>query len=122
MTKKIIQIVEDDGLIALNLVEILERAGYQVADPADSGRSALQALKKFPKPDLILMDIGLAGSIDGIETSRLIRQHYDIPILFLTAYTNIARTEEVKSISSSGYIGKPYLENDLLNTIEKCLH
>jgi len=122
MTKKIIQIVEDDGLIALHIAETLENAGYQIAEPVNSGDMALKALEKSPKPDLILMDVGLAGSIDGIETARRIREHYDIPILFLTAYSNLIKIEKVKNISSSNYLGKAYLENDLLAAIKSCLH
>jgi CheY-like chemotaxis protein len=122
MTGETIQIVEDDSLIALHIAEILENAGYQVIEPASSGEMALKALEKSPKPDLILMDIGLAGSIDGIETARRIRQHHNIPILFLSAYANLARIDEVKNIPSCGYLGKPYLEKDLLATVEKALH
>jgi CheY-like chemotaxis protein len=68
------------------------------------------------------MDIGLAESIDGIETAKRIRQHHNIPILFLSAYANLAKIEEVKNIPSCGYLGKPYLEKDLLATVEKALH
>ena len=122
MTGKIIQIVEDDGLIALNLVETLEKAGYRVVEPAYSGEMAIQALEKTLKPHLILMDIGLSGKLDGIETARQIRQRHDIPIIFLTAYSNLAKIEEAKNISPYGYIKKPYLEQDLLATVEKALY
>jgi len=121
MTGETIQIVEDDGLIALNLTEILERAGYHAAEPAYSGEMVIKALEKFPKPDLILMDIGLAGKLNGIETARQIRQHYDIPILFLTARSERTNIEEAKSIPSCAYLDKPYLEKDLLAAIENCL-
>ncbi len=122
MTGETIQIVEDDGLIALHIAETLENAGYQIVEPVCSGEMVLKTLEKSPNPDLILMDIGLAGSIDGIETARRIRQQYDIPILFLTAYPNIAKIEELKSVSFCGYLNKPYLENELLTAIENCLH
>ena len=122
MTGKIIQIVEDDGLIALNLVETLEKAGYRVVEPAYSGEMAIQALEKTLKPHLILMDIGLSGKLDGIETARQIRQRHDIPIIFLTAYSNLAKIEEAKNISPYGYIKKPYLEHDLLATVENALY
>jgi CheY-like chemotaxis protein len=82
----------------------------------------IKALEKLPNPDLILMDIGLAGSIDGIEIARKIWQYNNIPILFLTKHVNLIKIEEMKSISSCGYLGKPYLEKDLLTAIENTLH
>src|SRR5208283_1757638 len=121
MTGETIQIVEDDGLIALSIIETLENAGYRVVEPAYSGEMVLNALEKSPIPDLILMDIGLAGSLDGIETARRIRQNSDIPIIFLTAYTNITKIEKAKSVSSCGYINKPYTEKDLLAAVENAL-
>lgn len=121
MTGETIQIVEDDGLIALSIIETLENAGYRVVEPAYSGEMVLNALEKSPIPDLILMDIGLAGSLDGIETARRIRQNYDIPIIFLTAYTNITKIEKAKSVSSCGHINKPYTEKDLLAAVENAL-
>ena len=83
---------------------------------------ALQALGKPPIPDLILMDIGLAGSLDGIETARQIRQRHNIPIIFLTADPNETKIAEAKSISPYGYISKPCLEKDLLDAVESALH
>jgi CheY-like chemotaxis protein len=122
MTGETVLVVEDEGLIALHLTETLEKAGYRIVGTAYSGEMVLTALEKSPIPDLILMDIGLAGSIDGLETARRIRQHFDIPILFLTAYSNIAKIEELKSIKFCGYLDKPYLEHDLLAAIKKCLN
>ncbi|MGB8309736.1 MAG: response regulator, partial [Methanoregula sp.] len=61
MTGETILVVEDDGLIALNIIESLEKAGYRVVDSVESGEMALRALEKSPKPDLIIIDIGLAG-------------------------------------------------------------
>ena len=83
MTGETILVVEDDGLIALHLVELLEKAGYRVIDPACSGERALRTLERSPQPDLILMDIGLAGSLDGIETALQIRQKFLIPLIFV---------------------------------------
>jgi CheY-like chemotaxis protein len=121
MTGKIIQVVEDEGLIALHLTEMLEKAGYRVIDPVYSGEMALKALEKSPKPDLILMDIGLAGSLDGIETAKKIRQRYTFPIIFLTAYSDRSRIEQAKEISSSSYLTKPVSEEDLLAAIGDAL-
>ena len=121
MTGKIIQIVEDEGLIVLHLTEMLEKAGYRVTDPVYSGEMALQALEKSLKPDLILMDIGLAGSLDGIETAKKIRQQYTIPIIFLTAYSDRNRIEQAKEVSSFAYLTKPVFDEDLLAAIRDAL-
>ena len=122
MTGETIQIVESDGLIALHIVEILKKAGYHVADPANSGEMVLKALEKFPKPDLIVIDIDLVGKFSNIETARRIRQHYDIPILLLTTHWSKNMIEEAKRITSCGCLDKPYQEKDLLAEIENCLH
>jgi CheY-like chemotaxis protein len=121
MTGKIIQIVEDEGLIALHLTEMLEKAGYRVPDPVYSGEMALTALEKSPKPDLILMDIGLAGSLDGIETAKKIRHQYPVPIIFLTAYSDRSRIEQAQEVSSFAYLIKPVSEEDLLAAIRDAL-
>jgi CheY-like chemotaxis protein len=121
MNKKTILVVEDDGLIALHLTEILEKAGYQIIGPADSGEMALHLLKKGQKPDLVLMDIGLSGEIDGIETARQIRRHCAIPLVFLTAYSSDRTLERMREVSTDGYIVKPFLAMDLLNIVRKNL-
>jgi CheY-like chemotaxis protein len=115
-------IVEDDGLIAMHLSETLEKAGYQVMSPENSGENAISRIGKGLNPDVILMDIGLSGKIDGIQTTREIRQICDIPVIFLTAYSNEARINEAKKISPYGYILKPCMEHDLVGAIEKALH
>ena len=121
MTGEIILIVEDEGLIALHLSELLEKAGYHVSAPAYSGEMVLRELGTSPLPDLVLMDIALAGSLDGIETARQIRQQYPIPVIFLTAYSNQNRIDEAQKVSPFGYLKKPVLEDELLGAISRAL-
>jgi CheY-like chemotaxis protein len=121
MAAQSILIVEDEGLIALHLMEILANAGYRVLDPVASGEEALRHLEESPPPDLVLMDITLDGSLDGIETVRQLRKKYTIPVIFLTAHSNghiIARAQEVAPV---GYILKPVMEKDLLENVERVL-
>lgn len=122
MTRASILIVEDDGLIAMHLCETLEKAGYHVMNPENSGENAISRIGKGLCPDVILMDIGLGGKLDGIQTSREIRQIRDIPVIFLTAYSNEGCIAEAKKISPYGYILKPCMEHDLVGAIEKALH
>jgi CheY-like chemotaxis protein len=121
MTEKTVLIVEDEGLIALHLTETLENRRFRIIGTVHSGEMALQALEKSPKPDLIIMDIGLAGSLDGIETARKIRQQYTIPIIFLTAYSDKNRREQAKELSAVEYLIKPVIEEDLLTAIRSAL-
>jgi CheY-like chemotaxis protein len=122
MTAKSILIVEDEGLIALHLMEILTTAGYRVFEPIASGEEALRHLEERAQPDLILMDITLDGSLDGIETARQIRKRYAIPVIFLTAHSNSLITVRAKEVSPCGYIVKPVMEKDLLEHVERALH
>jgi CheY-like chemotaxis protein len=122
MTAKSILIVEDEGLIALHLMEILTNAGYRVLEPLASGEEALRHLEERTQPDLILMDITLDGSLDGIETARQIRKRYATPVIFLTAHSNSLITARAKEVSPCGYIIKPVLEKDLLEHVERALH
>ena len=119
MIPKLILIVEDEGLIALHLMEILTNAGYRVLEPVASGEEALRHLEERPPPDLILMDITLDGNLDGIETTRQIRKRHAIPVLFLTAHSNSQIISRAEEVSPCGYIIKPVMEKDLLEHVER---
>jgi CheY-like chemotaxis protein len=121
MTPPLILIVEDEGLIALHLMEILTNAGYRVLEPVASGEEALMQLEERAPPDLILMDITLDGCLDGIETTRQIRKRYSIPVIFLTAHSNSQIITRAKEVSPCGYIVKPVMEKDLLEHVERAL-
>lgn len=120
MSGETVLVVEDDGLIALYMTELLENNGY-IASTTSSGEMALQALENSPAPDLIMMDIGLSGSLDGIETLRQVRKHHSIPVVFITAYSSPGILERIREVEPDGYIIKPFLDKDLLNLIRKIL-
>lgn len=119
--KATILIVEDEGLIAHHISEILANAGYEAPDPLPSGEDALEYLRSSPLPDLILMDIGLAGEYNGIETARRIHEHSDIPVIFLTAYSDQIRIREAGEVSAFERIRKPFTEKDLIAAVETAL-
>ena len=119
MTGETILIVEDEGLIALHLTELLENAGYRVNGPVFSGEMALRELEKSPLPDLILMDIGLAGSLDGIDTARKVRQGFPVHLIFVTAYTSERMLERMREVAPDGVIVKPFMDDDLLALVAK---
>jgi two-component system, response regulator PdtaR len=122
MTGESILIVEDEGLIALHMTEMLEKAGYRVTGPASSGEMVLSKFLIPPMPDLVLMDIALAGKLDGIETARQIRQQFPaLPLIFVTAYSPERTLERLQDLEPDGIIVKPFEDTDLLSLMKKAL-
>ena len=121
MTGKTILIVEDDGIIAARLHDILTRFGYRVPEPMASGEAAVAAVAAAV-PDLVLMDIELAGAINGVTAAEHIRVEFDVPIIYLTAYSQAAQLERAKATYPYGYLIKPVVERELLATLEMALH
>lgn len=101
-----IVIVEDDFIIRLFIESILSDAGFDVVGVADSFEDAMQILETTI-PDLIMMDIGLRGDKDGIETAVIIREKYDIPIVFVTGNSDINTLTRAKNTNPLGFIAKP---------------
>ena len=87
MTKIKILVVEDSSIVALDIQHSLQNLGYEVIGIASSGEEALKKVRKT-LPDLILMDIKIDGKYDGIETAARIKENHDIPIIYLTAYSD----------------------------------
>jgi len=122
MKKKSILIVEDEGIVSLDLSLLLENAGYEINRICDSSDKLFNDFDKHPHPDLILMDIHIKGSLDGTESSLKIKKLYNIPVIFLTAYTDKITIEKAKSSYPYGYIIKPYDKRGLLIIIEMGLN
>jgi|GEM_PF-326360 len=121
MKKKSILIVEDEKIVALDLRSIFLRAGYAVLpDAATSTEAVTVALEK--KPDVILMDIALQDGFDGIHAAQIIRQSLDVPIIFITANSDIHTLERAKATNPYGYILKPFDEHDVRTTVEMALY
>jgi CheY-like chemotaxis protein len=95
-------------------MQILEDTGYRVIDNVCSGELALKTLEISRKPDLILMDIGLAGLPDGIETAGLIRRRFSIPLIFVTAYSSDLNLERIREVAPEGIITKPSRDKEIL--------
>lgn len=120
--KKSILIVEDEAIVALDLSLLLEDAGYIINRICNSSDQLFDNFADFPKPDLILMDVHIKGSMDGTDASIKIKQLYNIPVIFLTAYTDQNTLEKAKSSYPYGYIIKPYDKRRLLVVIEMGLN
>ncbi len=120
MRQENILIVEDERIIALDLQGRLIRFGYPRPVIATNGIDALKEIENR-KPDIILMDIMLSSGFDGIETANIIHEKYNIPIIFLTAYSDEGTLERAKKADPVAYILKPFKERELFTTIEMAL-
>jgi|SRR5581483_6462847 len=114
-------IVEDESLIAEELRERLERFGFRVIATVDSAEEGV-CIAAAERPDLVLMDIRLKGEKDGVEAAIEIRRHVDVPIIYLTAYSDRATLERAKQAEPYGYVLKPFHERELQVTIELAMH
>lgn len=110
-------IVEDEILIAENVRRNLQKLGYEIAGIMMTGEEAI-AHCEDNKPDLILMDIKLAGNLDGIQTAEALLKKFKVPIVFASAYSDDATLKRVMRLGPYGYIVKPYQIKDLKTAME----
>jgi diguanylate cyclase (GGDEF)-like protein/PAS domain S-box-containing protein len=116
-----ILVVEDENIVALDIQNQLKRLGYAVQAIATSGEEAIHKAADA-SPDLILMDIKLKGALDGVEAAEQIRARFDIPVVFLTAYSDEATLQRAKVTKPFGYLLKPFQARELHTTIEMALY
>jgi signal transduction histidine kinase len=114
-------IVEDEAIVALDLQHQLEQLGYVVCGMAGSGPKAIRKAEET-RPDLVLMDVKLRGTMDGVEAAEELRARFDLPVVFLTAYADDAMLERVKATGPFGYLLKPFEGRELRVTIEIALY
>jgi PAS domain S-box-containing protein len=115
-----ILIVEDEVLIVSDLESRIKRLGYEVCGSAVSAEKAMEIVERR-RPDLVIMDIVLQGEMDGIDAARQIRDRWNIPVVFLTAYADPVRLERAKLTYPFGYLLKPFQDIDLKVTLEMAL-
>jgi PAS domain S-box-containing protein len=120
MPKASILIVEDEAVVAADLAGKLERAGYRAVGIATDGEDAVEAANNLG-PDLVVMDIRLAGSMDGIKAAERIQASRNIPIIYLTAHSDMATLRRAAATEPFGYILKPFEERDVTTQIEIAL-
>ena len=121
MNEPRILIVEDEEIVAADIIEYLQQMGYLAVGQAASGEQAI-ALAGELRPDLVLMDIRLEGEMDGIAAANEIRQRFHIPSVFLSAYSEEATIQRAKLAEPFGYILKPFEGRELRATIEMALY
>ena len=118
--KKKILIVEDEFLAALVLKRNLKLLGHEVCEPVATGEEAIKSAAR-EKPDIILMDIRLAGEMDGIEAAQEISSRYQVSIIFTTGYSDQDFMEQVNKLNPVACLIKPVHIPDLVSAINLVL-
>lgn len=121
MESETILIVDDEEIVSQSLQAILEAMGYFVMGVLTTGEAAIERLNAV-LPDLILMDINLAGKLDGIATAAKIREHHDIPLIYITGLADTATVERAKVTAPVGFLVKPFERQELQRTIDLALY
>jgi len=121
MSKTNVLVVEDESIVAKDIQQSLIKLGYNVIGTASTGEKAYALAEEF-MPDIILMDIMLKGSMNGIDTAAQIKEKLAIPVIFLTAYADEGTLSKAKVTEPYGYIIKPFKEIDLHTSIEMALY
>ncbi len=121
MNSEKILVVDDEWTIAKQICGDLNNFGYEVCSTASTGDGAVRKVEE-ERPDLILMDIVLKGKMNGIEAAERIALQFDIPVIYLTAYTKKEYIERAKQTKPFGYLVKPFKEHELYSNIEMALY
>lgn len=121
MERTTIMIVEDDEVTAINLKMALENHGYKVVASVDSATLAPNKLKVY-EPDLLLIDVSLQETDDGIRFAQYVRQKHKIPFIYLTAHSDADIIEEAKKTEPYGYIVKPFDPESLHASIQMAMY
>lgn len=116
-----VMVVEDEGIVATDLGQRLERMGFKVPAIVGTGQDAIESAQEH-KPDLILMDIMLRGDMRGTQAAHLIRNDLEVPIIFLTAYSDDSTIRQARMTEPYGYLLKPFDEDILRTTISVALY
>lgn len=119
--KKSVLIVEDEQITASSLQGVLSRLGYAVAGIAPTGEAAVEMAARL-RPDIVLMDIMLGDGIDGIEAASRIAALSDVPVVYVTSYSDEATLLRAKITAPFGYIIKPFTERDIATCLEITLY
>lgn len=116
--QKKVLIVEDNLILSLLEERLLTKMGYKVVGKVTSGEKAVKVYKEM-KPDFVIMDISLSGKMDGFEATNRMREHADVPVIFVSGnsdrYEKICMTER----GFSEFVSKPFTYKDLADPISR---
>lgn len=113
-------LVEDEMVVGLEIQKTLERLGYNVPDSFTRAENAIDFLQSR-EVDLVLMDVKLEGKLDGIEATKLIHDTSEVPVVFITSFSNESVLKRIRGTEASGYVLKPIHTGDLDNVISHTL-
>src|SRR5262245_25297983 len=116
----LILIVEDESIVAHDIQQTLTACGYGPLNIAASAEEAIARASELC-PDVVLMDIRIKGSLDGLETAKLLQQRFDVPIVYLTAHDDVATIERARETHPQAYLLKPVKAAELRAAIELAL-
>ncbi|MGH2897311.1 MAG: response regulator, partial [Solirubrobacteraceae bacterium] len=114
-------VVEDERIVARDLAETLTTLGYRVVGVTPTGEQAVDAARAL-QPDAILMDVRLAGAMDGVEAAARIRGEQDVPVIYLTAHADDETLRRAKRTAPHGYLIKPFRTAELRCALEIAIH
>lgn len=114
-------LVEDEAIVAEDMRRRMEALGFVVVGIATRGTDAIEMAISL-RPRLLIMDIGLRGDLDGIETFQRIREKIDIPVIFSSAHSDEVTLQRVRAAHPQGFVLKPFEERELLTNIEMALY
>ncbi len=117
MANKKVLIVDDDEIIIYVEKWRLSKLGYDVCGTAGTGAEALRCVADT-QPDIVLMDINLKEGGDGIETARKIKEDFNIPVIFVSAYIDKETISRAKAIGPDGFLRKPFDDDDMRIVLE----
>lgn len=112
-----IVIVEDEMITSMEIQDKLERLGCKIVGVVVSGEESLRVVEEV-RPDLVLMDIGLKGEMDGIEAARLIRERWGIPVIFISAYSDDLTMQKARATDPYIYLVKPFTDKGLETAVD----
>ncbi len=121
MSNPAILIVEDEAIISADIANKLRRLGYEVVGSTDTGEEAVILARQL-RPSLVLMDIRLAGAMDGITAADEIRRECQLPVVFLSAHSDKCTVQRARQAEAFGFIMKPFETRELLTQIEMALY
>ena len=116
-----ILIVEDEALVASYIQEVLEESGFVIAGVASSGPEAMSLASASP-PDLALVDIKLAGPMDGIEVAQLMRSQFNVHSIFLSGVCDPETMERARTATPLGFLEKPFRPSQVFNALQRALN
>ncbi|WP_207513108.1 LytR/AlgR family response regulator transcription factor [Longitalea luteola] len=116
-----IMIVEDETIVAMDLSLRLQKEGYEVVGIASNSDDAIEIYTEH-KPDLVLMDINIKGKKDGIETAAALKKIQEVPLIFLTAFSQNEYITRAKTVNPSAYLVKPFNNDSLHTSIQIAIH